>query len=141
MSAMPAAVPRRALSPETGPRPVLRVVAPPRRRAGRAFFVWTCAVLLTGGLAAALILNTTMAGQAFEKHTLEQEMADLSEQQAIILERLNQHNAPAALAQAARDAGMVPGTGITYLRLSDGTTIGQPVAADEEPEAAAGETQ
>jgi hypothetical protein len=134
MSGMPVRVPRRPAAPEAAPRPALHVVAPPRRRSARVAFIITCGVLLVGGMAAALALNIAMAEDAFEKHTLEQEMADLAEQRAIIVENLNQHLAPAALAEAAQAEGMVPGTHITYIRLSDGTTIGQPVAVGVEPE-------
>jgi hypothetical protein len=128
MSAMPMRLPRRAPAPETLPRPTLHVAEPPRRRSGRVAFIVTCGILLVGGMAAALTLNIAMAEDAFESHKLERELADLAEQRAIIVENLNQHLAPAALAEAARAEGMVPGTQITYIRLSDGTTIGRPVA-------------
>ncbi|MDR1295177.1 MAG: hypothetical protein LBK59_09540 [Bifidobacteriaceae bacterium] len=131
MSAAVKSAPRRIVASDPTPRPVLRVVAPPRRRGGQAVFVVTCAVLLVGALAAVLWLNTTMAADAFEKHQLEENVADLAEQRAMILERLNDHEAPASLADDARELGMMPGTEITYVRLSDGTTIGQPVAAGQ----------
>ncbi|MDR1152660.1 MAG: hypothetical protein LBK72_09355 [Bifidobacteriaceae bacterium] len=134
MSVAVKSAPRRLPVSDPAPRPALRVVAPPRRRFGQAVFVLTCAALLVGGLVAVLWLNTTMAADAFEKHQLEENLADFAEQQAMILERLNDHEAPASLADDARELGMMPGTGITYVRLSDGTTIGQPVAAGEEAE-------
>jgi hypothetical protein len=95
-------------------------------------FVLSCVLLLMGGLSVVLWLNTTMAANAFEKHDLRESIADLTERREVVLERINQHEAPAALAEAAAAEGMVPGTNITYVRLSDGTTIGQPVAAGED---------
>jgi Fe2+ transport system protein FeoA len=96
--------------------------------------VIVCGWLLAVGVGAVLWFNTTMAADAFERHELEVELADLAEQRAIVLERINDHESPASLADRARDLGMLPGTHITYVRLSDGSTIGQPVAAGEESE-------
>jgi hypothetical protein len=134
MSAMPKRLPRRSPAPETAPKPALRLVTPPPRRAGRVAFVLTLASLLVGGLTAVLALNIAMAEDAFEKYVLTQELADLSEQRAMIVESLNQHLAPASLAEAARQEGMVPAVNIAYVRLADGTQIGQAVPAGTDPE-------
>jgi hypothetical protein len=138
MSAAPAAVAHRpagAPRPAVSGRPVLSLVAAPRRRLARAVFVVACTAVLVGALVAVLVLNTAMATAAFEKHDLNAELAQLAESRAHTTELLTKRAAPAALAKEARELGMVPAGSLAFIRLADGKVIGDPQPAKDPAQA------
>ncbi len=126
----PRAVPRpRPSSPARTPAPRLRVVATPAQARTRVPFVLACMAVLAVALLAALLLNTSTAGQAFERYTLTNKLARLEQDQMDLQARLDAKSSPANLAAAARAIGMVPANGTGWLRLSDGSVQGAPAPA------------
>jgi hypothetical protein len=143
------AVPSRT-TPRTGarstPRPQLSVVATPparpRRRAReslrsrRAPFVLLVVALLAGTTLGLLVLNTAIAVDSLEASRLRAENAARAQQVQSLEQRVVDENTPAALADAARKAGLVPAGPPAYLVLDpDGTAVlrGEPVPAEAPP--------
>lgn len=142
MSAMPLRVParqdptplRRPWHEEGGARVRLgrlRVVRAPSQARSRVPFVALCVALLAGSLLAALLLNTSMAQTSFAIHESQIKLARLTEREQDLAQRAQAAASPQALAQRARAAGMVPAPPPAFLRLEDGTIIGEPVPASQ----------
>lgn len=126
----PRPVPRpRPAAPATPPAPRLRVVATPAQARTRVPFVLACMAVLAVALLTALLLNTSTAGQAFERYTLTNQLARLEQDQMDLQAQLDAKSSPANLAAAARAIGMVPAAGTGWLRLSDGSVQGSPAPA------------
>ncbi|HQY33427.1 hypothetical protein [Actinotalea sp.] len=128
----PRAVPRPSERPAPRPAPPaprLRVVQAPAHGRTRVPFVLLCMAVLAAGLLGALLLNTTMAQGEYQRYELQTRLARSAQEQQRLTAELELAAAPAALATAARDLGMVPTTGGAYLRLSDGAVLGNPVPA------------
>jgi hypothetical protein len=85
--------------------------------------------VLAVALLAALLLNTSAAGQAFERYTLTNKLARLEQDQLDLQAQLDARSSPASLAASARAFGMVPAAGTGWLRLSDGSVQGAPAPA------------
>ena len=115
--------------PAPAPRPRLRVVRAPQQARTRVPFVILCMAILGAALLSALLLNTTMAGRAFERSTLTSSLGRLQQDQLDLVAQLDARSAPGSLAQAARGLGMVPANGTGWLRLSDGSVQGAPAPA------------
>ena len=111
------------------PRPRLRAVAAPAQARTRVPFVLACMAVLGAALLSALLLNTSMAGQAFERYELSNRLGRLEQDQLDLVAALDARSSPASLAAAARGLGMVPETGTGWLRLSDGSVQGAPAPA------------
>jgi UPF0716 family protein affecting phage T7 exclusion len=92
-------------------------------------FVLACMAVLGAALLAALLLNTSMAGQAFERYELSNQLGRLQQDQLDLAAELDARSAPDALAAAAAGLGMVPANGTGWVRLSDGTVQGAPAPA------------
>lgn len=110
-------------------RPALRVVAPPRRTAGKVPFVVLCSVLMTLGLAALLALNLSLVGGSYLLHDVTAQAEELRAQEAELTEKVALQSTSATLAERAAGLGLVPGGIPAYLRLSDGKVIGQATPA------------
>ena len=120
------------------PRRNLRVV--PARRPGspRAPFVLLVVALLAGGLIGLLLLNTSMQNGAFELAELEKKAETLQSKHAQLALEVEQRSTPAALAEQASGLGMVPNANPVFLRLPDGTVVGDPVPASRGGRASSG---
>jgi len=126
----PVRAPRRAPAPTPAPpRPRLRVVRAPAHARTRVPFVLTCIGALASALLGALLLNTSMAQGEYDRYELQTRLAQSAQAQQEMRTRLEQLSAPAALAAAAAELGMVPSTTGGYLRLADGVVLGNPAPA------------
>ena len=123
--ASPARRPVRPPTPKASPR-LLLVRAPAQARA-RIPFVVACMMILATALVAALLLNTTMARGAYEKHDLDIELAKLAGSEQDLSAELDRRASPTELAASARALGMVPARSTGWLRLADGSVQGGPV--------------
>ncbi|WP_258726764.1 hypothetical protein [Cellulomonas sp. NS3] len=123
----PARAPRPS-SPQAAPQttPRLLLVRAPAQTRTRVPFVLVCMAILGGALLTALLLNTTMASGAYEKHDLDRELARLSVQEQDLAAELDRRSSPSELAAAARALGMVRATSPAWLQLSDGSVLGAP---------------
>lgn len=110
-------------------RPALRVVAPPRRAAGKVPFVVLCSVLMTLGLAALLALNLSLVSGSYALHDVTAQAEHLRAQEAELTEQVALRSTPNALAEQATELGLVPGGVPAYLRLSTGEVIGRATPA------------
>ncbi|HEY5518885.1 MAG TPA: hypothetical protein VIK17_04495 [Cellulomonas sp.] len=115
---------RPAVAPQQAPR--LRLVRAPAQTRTRVPFVVACMAILAGALLTALLLNTTMARGAYEKHDLDVELARLASTQQDLSAALDRRSSPAELAASARALGMVQARSTGWLRLADGTVRGGP---------------
>ena len=136
MTALPqsyAPAPRPAPQPtapgraRTGPR--LRVERAPEHARTRVPFVLLCIAILAGALLGALVLNTTMASAAYDKHEMEIELAQLARTEQSLRTRLDAQASPPQLAASARALGLVQAPPSAYLRLADGAVLGSPTPA------------
>ena len=121
----PPAAPRRSGS--------LRLVPPRPSRAPKAPFVGVVVALLAVGLLGLLLLNTVLAQDAFHLHALEGQAKTLEDREQLLAGEVEALQAPAALAEAAKDQGMVPGGPPVFLRLSDGKVLGRSSPAPSAP--------
>ncbi len=136
MSALPqsfAPTPRPAPAPagpaRGRPAPRLRVVRAPEHPRTRVPFVLLCIAILAGSLLGALVLNTTMASAAYDKHEMEIELAELARTEQALRTSLDAQASPPQLAASARALGMVQAPPSAYLRLADGAVLGTPTPA------------
>lgn len=124
-----------SLSPRTAPhrRPARSTdtfgerAAPPSKRARTGIFVTFVLGILTVGLLGMLWINTSLAQGAFTLTDLQQQRAQLIEQEQQLKEQLARAEAPAQVEQAARAMGMVPQDVPVFLRLADGAILGNPI--------------
>ncbi|GAA4982924.1 hypothetical protein [Kineococcus glutinatus] len=115
-------------------RPLLRVVAPPASFGARLPLPLACVLLLTGGLLVLLMMNISIARDAFTISDLQHEATLLRERQQALDEGLAAQAAPQALQQRATGLGMVPGPAPAHV--VDGRVVGEPEEA-QAPEPAA----
>lgn len=113
----------------TGSRPrstrTLTVATPlaEPRVARRAPFVLLVLTLVGAGLVALLVLNTAIAADSFTERALNRDIDRLQLQEQELLMAVAAAEAPAALAQAAVDLGMIPAGKPAFLVVHpDGTT-------------------
>ncbi len=144
--------PARIVGARTTPRtasrsqPQLRVVAaPPARprrrprtslRSRRAPFVLLVVALLAGTTLGLLVLNTAIAVDSLGANRLRAENAQRAQDVQRLEQRVIDGNTPAAIAQAAVAAGLVPAGPAGYLVLGpDGTAVlrGEPAPAEAPP--------
>ena len=111
------------------PSPRLRVVRAPEHTRTRVPFVLLCIAILAGALLGALVLNTSMARAAYDKHDMEIELAQLARTEQMLRTSLDAQASPPQLAASARALGMVQAPPSAYLRLSDGAVLGTPTPA------------
>jgi len=103
-------------------------VAAPATVRSRVPFVMLCIAVLAAALLGALVLNTTMAKDAYEARSLDIEIARLAERGQDLAAELERLGSPQILATTARSLGMVPAPSLAFLRLSDGAVLGRPGA-------------
>lgn len=128
------------------PRPQLSVVAAPaprpRRsaraalRSRRAPFVLLVVALLAGTTLGLLVLNTAIAVDSLEATRLRADNAQRAQDVQRLEQRVIDGNTPAAIAQAAVAAGLVPAGAAAYLVLDpEGVPVlrGEPVPAEAPP--------
>jgi hypothetical protein len=99
------------------------------RRAGRVPFVALVSLLLMGGVAGLLFLNTSMQQTSFTATALERRAQLLDAQRQALQLRLETLQDPQHLAAAAAGMGMVPPAAPVFLRLGSGRVLGDPVPA------------
>jgi hypothetical protein len=93
-----------------------------------AFAVGSVAVLSIG-LLVLLALNTALAKGSFRAHELRVMKSDLAQREQLLRTRIEAASSPVALTQRAADLGLVPATAPIFLRLSDGSILGERYAA------------
>ncbi|MBA3338525.1 MAG: hypothetical protein H0T54_02015 [Geodermatophilaceae bacterium] len=116
----------------TRPRPALRLVpavAPSMRRGPFIVLVLALVILGTVGL---LILNTVIAADSFRVQQLIQRNAELAVTEQGLQRQVNEGLSPQALAEAARELGMIPAGQPGFILVGpDGSIVvqGNPVPA------------
>jgi hypothetical protein len=90
-----------------------------------------CTAALAPGFFAVLLLNTVISQGAFRQHELEIQLILLAEKEEALAREVQQAEAPREVEKAARKLGMVPAAAPVFLRLSDGTILGEPVPAPQ----------
>ncbi|KAF4410753.1 septum formation initiator family protein [Streptomyces lycii] len=96
--------------------------------AARTPFVLLVVVLLGSGLITLLLLNASLNQGAFRLGELKKETTELTDEQQALQAEVDAYTAPDALAERARELGMVPGGSPLFLE-PDGTVRGVPSAA------------
>lgn len=114
------AAPPLQTQPRTSPR---RRVLPTRSK----YFAVLILAVLTLGLLGMLLVNTALAQGAFTLTSLQQQRAQLLEQEQALRAQVALAEAPAQVEVAARELGMVPQDVPVFLRLTDGAILGNPV--------------
>lgn len=124
-TAMHGAAPLRHPAPtrEAPRREHLRPVPAPQHERTLAPFAWLCVLIVLGALGAVLALNTSMARGAYQSRDLKIEIADLHQQRATALTKLESNAAPGALALQAQTLGMVPADHIGFVTLATGQVL------------------
>lgn len=111
-------------------QPRLRVVRNPAPARSLVPYLVLCAAILLGALVGALLLNTQMAVGAYELHESHRELNRLVETEASLRQQVEVAGSPAELQRTAESLGMVPAESIGFIRLADGTVLGDPVPAE-----------
>lgn len=89
----------------------------------RAPFVALVLALVGAGLIALLVLNTAIAADSFTQRSLTDQVEQLTIQEQELQMQVNQAQAPAALARAATDLGMIPASTPGFVVVNpDGTS-------------------
>ena len=111
----------------------LRVVPAAIRRSGNGGFAVLCMVLLAAGLVSLLMMNTALASGIYQLKDLRAQSGTLTDQQEQLTQVVDDLRSPRNLADRAQQMGMVPAKSMAFVRLADGTVIGeaQPAAADQ----------
>ncbi|MBQ0985930.1 septum formation initiator family protein [Streptomyces sp. F63] len=103
-----------------------------RSTAARTPFVLLVVLLLAGGLISLLLLNASLNQGSFRLSELKKETTELTDQQQALQQEVDAFTAPDALAERARELGMVPGGSPVFL-YPDGTVRGVPSEAAAPP--------
>ena len=104
----------------------LTVVAAAPAPIRRTPFLAVLAVVLGIGLVGLLVLNTTLQNQAFAARTVNREASLLANQQAQLQSRVDELRAPQTLADKAATLGMRPNLHPAFVKLPEGTIVGNP---------------
>jgi hypothetical protein len=115
---------------------VLRLVAGHAPQAPKTPFVLLMLALLGGGLVALLLLSSASSADAFAQRTLQEDNRGLSLREQELARQVAASEAPGALAQRARELGLVEGAEPGFLVLEpDGKARiqGSPVPATSPP--------
>lgn len=109
-----------------GARPHLRIVSPLRaERASRGVFALVVLTVLTVGMLAVLLINTSLAQGAFTVSQLKSEQTQLRQQEQTLTEAVAALGAPESLEARARGLGMVPSENPVFLDLTTGKVLGE----------------
>lgn len=108
-----------------------RLTVVPRRAttAPRMPFVILVALVLLGGVVGLLLFNTSMQQASFKATAMEGEAARLHAMEQSLQMELDELRDPQRVATLARKEGMVPLVNPAFIKLSDGTVLGNPVPA------------
>ena len=119
--------------PRRGQLAPLWVVPAAIRRTGNGGFAVLCMALLAVGLVSLLMMNTALASGIYQLKDLRSESGTLTDQQEQLTQVVDDLRSPRNLADRAQQMGMVPAKSMAFVRLSDGTVIGeaQPAAAEQ----------
>jgi hypothetical protein len=117
------------LRPESRLRPRLSVVSPRMANARNGPFVLLVATILVLGLVGLLLLNLSMQKGSFRLAALESRASDLQIREQSLDHRVDRLASSDRLSAEAIRMGMVPNPNPVFLDLSDGSVIGDPVAA------------
>ena len=119
--------------PRRGQLAPLRVVPAAIRRTGNGVFAVLCMALLAMGLVSLLMMNTALASGIYQLKDLRATSGTLTDQQEQLTQVVDDLRSPRNLADRAQQMGMVPAKSMAFVRLSDGTVIGeaQPAAAEQ----------
>ena len=111
-----------------------RLTVVPRRaqRAARVPFVTLVSLLLVAGVAGLLYFNTSMQQASFTATAMEERATLLDAKEQGLQMRLATLRDPQLVAVRAQQMGMVPPTNPAFIRLSDGTVLGNPQPATAE---------
>ncbi len=104
----------------------LRLLPTPRKRLSTLGFSGLIAAISVVGLALVMVTTTSVGAQSRELMELRQESAQLGYDVAALTSQLQHKSSSDSLAIRAANLGMVPNPYPAFLRLSDGTIIGQP---------------
>jgi len=110
----------------------LTLVPPTRGRAPRAPFAVLVFAILGAGVVGLLMFNTHMQQASFYATRLQQQADDLTARQQALDMELERLRAPQRLAEAAKAQGMVAPGVPAFVRLSDGSVVGDPTPASPE---------
>ncbi|MFD0384212.1 septum formation initiator family protein [Streptomyces stramineus] len=105
-----------------------RLRVPGTAGAKRTPFVLLVVVLLGSGLISLLLLNSSLNQGSFELSRLQRKTTELTDEQQALQQEVDRLAAPDALANRARQLGMVPGGTPAFLS-PDGTVRGSPAPA------------
>ncbi|GAB2634087.1 hypothetical protein GCM10027168_74960 [Streptomyces capparidis] len=83
--------------------------------AARTPFVLLIVVLLASGLIGLLVLNSAVNQGSFQLSRLEKETRQLTDEEQALQQEVDEHSDPGALAERARELGMVPGGNPAFL--------------------------
>jgi hypothetical protein len=120
--------------------PRLSVVPPRVANARSGPFVLLVAAILVLGLVGLLLLNLSMQKASFRLAALETKAEQLQTREQSLDHRVDRLSSSDRLAAEAIRLGMVPNPNPVFLDLSDGSVIGDPVAARPRPETSPTET-
>jgi len=115
--------------PATGS--VRRPRTAPRSRPPRHRLLLVCTAVLAAGLFGVLLLNTIISQGAFRQHELEIDLILLAEREEALARAVQLAESPIEVEKRARKLGMVPAAAPVFLRLDDGSILGEPVPAPE----------
>lgn len=107
----------------------LTVVPRIRSRAPRVPFVTLVSLILVGGVVGLLMFNTTMQQNSFRATALETQADELKSQQQTLELELERLRDPQRVAEQAQQMGMVPAVNPAFIRLGDGTVLGEATEA------------
>ncbi|MDX6299953.1 MAG: hypothetical protein QOF53_1167 [Nocardioidaceae bacterium] len=99
------------------------------RRAARVPFFALLSVLLVGGVAGLLFVNTSMQQVSFTTTAMEQKASELQAQRQSLQMQLDALRDPQRVALQAKQMGMVPPASPAFIRLGDGKILGTPTLA------------
>lgn len=105
-----------------------------------AFAIGALAVLSIG-LLVLLVLNTALAKGSFRAHELRVQKADLAQREQLLRTQIQDASSPVTLTKRARELGLLPATAPVFIRLADGTIVGDPYPAGVPLDPVTGEPQ
>ncbi|MFB4197573.1 FtsB family cell division protein [Streptomyces carpaticus] len=129
---------RREPGPQTRIARLTGLVPAGRGSAARTPFVLLIVLLLGTGMLGLLLLNASLNQGSFELSELRRQSQELTDEQQALQAEVDAFSAPGALAERARDLGLVPAGPPAFLD-RDGTVRGEPAPAPE-PSPAGGES-
>ena len=120
---------------ETRATPRLRVVKVPGAAVSTLGFAVIVGLVIAAGLAAVMVVTTSVGAQSRELAGLRREATELGYTRAALTSQLQKVSSANALALRASQLGMVPNPYPAFLHLADGTVTGvpTPVKGDELP--------